>query len=138
MVEDTVYDYPVGEILTQSQCDAKIYGWEDFQIQNCALFNQEIYGGYQFLFVMLIISTIFMFLSKKWGHLVEIKYVEMKFTRKHVKSPKIFNILKKLGLTTWYVKGFNIFSFIAFVAEHAMFFRIIQLFFNLKFRYGVI
>ena len=87
---------------------------------------------------MLILNAVFSLLSRKFGRYVTIKNKSWYIPKKYFLTDKIYKFAKKFNFHYWYVKDFDLFSFMAFIAQSAMFFRIIQLYLNLKFKYGVV
>lgn len=93
----------------------------------CVQWYRGVYVSYYFLFVMIIVKVLAESLNNHYPKLFKITIKEKKLSDN--------KILKAVGLGKISANSTTLFNVIANIAEKSMWFRIIQIFFVLKFQY---
>jgi hypothetical protein len=107
----------------------------------CSKWDDAIYSSWNFIFIMLMLHIAFVGISVRWPKFLAFKLrrKELKFVKTLFKgNPEAYKQLQRFGLT--YIDAYegSIVKIIANVMQKAMWFRIIQIWLNLKFRYHLI
>lgn len=112
----------------------------DYVSQICSAWTSSVYGTITFSIIMIALITTFTYLSRRYPNKnIIIKQKEFPFAHRLKQSnPGLYKLLDWIGLTGISAAQRNLFVICANISEKAMWFRIIQLWLNLKFKYGVI